>query len=268
MPMTELARKYAPWSASMLTSAHACPQQFYLMRVVRAEKTAAASDNQVGVAAHAYLERRVLGDDARVAESTALQNVPLTSNEHEAFRSLLAPADAFVKRFAEFCSRENVTKIVCERKWAISEDFSFTPFSDSRAMFRGVVDLAAITSRGDVYIVDHKSGAVRSAEEKADQLDAYAVMALANATDLGVSQIAGARCGINSLANPGPTQLLWLPYRTSSTIRAVQCTDLVRMINEAAEQLGDFPTRPGKKGKWPCQFCGYRLSCNASQARS
>lgn len=266
MPMTELARKYAPWSASMITAAQACPRQFYLTRVVKQAKTAAASDNQVGTAVHAYLERRVLGDDVRLAEATALKVAPLASNEQDAFRALLAPAESFVTRFAAFRAKEQVTKVVCERKWAVTEDFRPTDFFDDKAMYRGVVDLAAVTARGDVFIIDHKSGAVRAAEDKLVQLDSYAVMALANAADLGASTLAGARCGINALANPGPAQLLWLPYRSAGTVRAVQQEELVRAINEAAEQLGDFPARPGKK--WPCKFCGYRLSCDASQARS
>lgn len=270
MPMTELARRYAPWSASMLTSAHACPYQFKLARVVHSERASAASDNQVGLAAHAYLEHRIGVQFAALspaeAEKAALRLHKLASGELEAFQALMGAADAFVARFRVFCRRENVVVIATEQRWAVDEGFQAVDFKSPSAMFRGVVDLAAVTASGDVYVIDHKSGLVRSAEEKAQQLDAYAAMAVVQGGPLSVEVINGVRCGINALANPGPQQLMWLGYRDRATVRAVQQPALIRSINEAAEQLGDFPARPGKK--WPCKYCPYRMTCEYSLVRS
>lgn len=138
---------------------------------------------------------------------------------------------------------------------------------DTDPFFRGVVDLGALTRDADLFIIDHKSGRVEKVKYKQKQLDQYAVLGVAH-----LPQLAGVRCGVNALGNPPDTQLQWLPYIDRSVVERAYVPWLFRYINECADNLQTFEARPVAPApnrktqiveeKFPCGWCGYRLTCD------
>lgn len=299
--ISELARKYAPWSTSKCDTAVNCPKQFDLKFIQKIPEGTVHADNKVGVVGHSILEWRVKGKSDAEARKLALAKSPLTSTEYESLSTMEDPIEAFLKRFDAFCTRYGVKEVLTEQRWAMRADGKPTRFfsikeckgivfgASSRGeddetslearrilasgpvveddpFFRGVVDLAAITDVNDIWVIDHKSGAVKNLKYKKKQLDIYAVLAYLNRPD-----IAGAKCGINALANPSPTQLQWLPYVTADQIKRALVPWLFQHIEMCAASLASFEARPAwssDRPKFPCGWCAYQAGCAEYQELS
>ncbi len=284
--ISTLAQQHRPWSTSKCDLAASCPKQFELKHIKKAPEEAIRTENNVGIVAHAILEHRVLGKDRATAMAIAMKKHPMTSTEKETLSTYEEPMEVFLRRFDLFCKTQNVTEVLTEKKWAVNDKGTATRFfsikdchgiakgdKDDPAViealrvlssnpqveddpfFRGVVDLAAITASKDVWVIDHKSGAVENIKYKKKQLDVYAVLAFAC-----VPGMSGARCGIHSLINPAATQLQWLPYIDAGTIERGMLPWLFHYINESAEHLTTFKATP--KDKWPCPWCPYNVGCS------
>lgn len=261
--ISELARKHAPWSFSKMEMAESCPAQFRHKVILKTASAPAPSDTKVGIVAHEILENRVKGKPSREARGAALQKNPLTSQEEEALRMLDESMDDFLQRFDAFCKREGVTEILCESDWAFTDTFTKTGFFDANVYFRGKMDLGAVTRNRDLFMIDHKSGMAKPLErdqKKRQQLQSYAVLALANLPD-----IAGVRGGIHFMQGSPELRIQWASYIPAARIRELYVPWLFGRINTAADNLSEpFEARPAKR--WPCAWCGYQEHCQDYKA--
>jgi hypothetical protein len=261
-PISELARKHAPWSFSKLETAESCPAQFGHKHVSKTAPAPAPSDTKVGIVAHAILERRVQGLPEAAAKKAASEATPLTTQEQEMLRLLDESMDDFIRRFDAFCKREGVTKVLCEVAWGFTDDYQPVDFFDPRVYFRGKLDLGAVTRDNDLYLIDHKSGRAKPLErdqKKRQQLQAYAVLALPNMPD-----VAGVRGGIHFMQGDEDLRIQFGKYLPAALLRATYVPWLFGRICDAAENLVE-PLQARPAPRWPCAWCGYQASCGAYQ---
>jgi hypothetical protein len=271
--ITQLARKFAPWSFSKIEAAEMCPAQFGHKHITKTAAAPMPSDTKIGIVAHEILEHRAGGKSAGESKQLAIAKNPLTSDETEMLTVLNENMEAFLKRFDSFCKANGVTEILREADWAFTDTYEKTTFFDKQVYFRGKLDLGAVTRDRDLFFVDHKAGAVKKLAEdrvKREQLQAYAVLALVN-----VPNLAGVRGGINFLQGDTPEkQLQWGDYIPATRVRELYVSWLFSRINRAADNLleplearpanslikkGAFAGRPG----FPCGWCLYQSSCVA-----
>jgi len=259
--ISELARKYAPWSISKADLAETCPSQFELKHIKRAPEEAVAAENKVGTAAHSVLEFRVGGQDAKTAKAAALEKTPLTERETEDLRVLEDSIEEFVRKFDAFCKNYGVTEVLREQQWGLTAEGKPTGFKAPDVFFRGVVDLAAITRDQALVVIDHKSGAAKDIKrwgKYSRQINTYAVMGLAN-----MPQITGVRGALHFLQGPRDLRLQWLDFLDAERIRKLHTPWLFEVVNKAAANLtAPFVAKPTLK-KWPCNYCPYKPSCSA-----
>jgi RecB family exonuclease len=262
-PISELARKHAPWSFSKMETAETCPAQFKHKVILKSEAAPATSDTKVGIVAHEILEHRVRGTALSEARKIASEKTPLTSQERELLKLMDESMDDFLQRFDTFCKAQGVTKILVEEDWGFTDAYVKTGFFAKDVYFRGKLDLGAITRDNDLFIIDHKSGMAKPLErdqKKRQQLQAYAVLALANMTD-----IAGVRGGIHFMQGSPDLRIQWTPYIPVARLRELFVPWLFTRINSAASELVEpFEARPAKK--WPCGWCNYQAHCPEYQA--
>lgn len=261
--ISQLARKHAPWSFSKMEMAESCPAQFRHKVILKSAAQPAPSDTKVGIVAHEILERRVQGKPVTEARKMALDKTPLTTQEHEALRMLDESMEDFLQRFDTFCKREGVTKILCEEDWGFTDTFTKAAFFGEDVYFRGKLDLGALTRSNDLFLIDHKSGMAKPLErdqKKRQQLQAYAVLALAN-----VPNIAGVRGGIHFMQGAPALRIQWASYIPAERVRELYVPWLFGRINAAADNLTEpYEARPAKK--WPCAWCQYQGDCPEYQA--
>ena len=259
-PISELARKYAPWSFSKLETAESCPAQFAHKHVRKTASAPATSDTKVGIVAHAILERRVQGLPEADAKKAASDASPLTTQEREMLQLLDESMDDFLRRFDAFCKREGVTKILCEEAWGFTDAYQKADFFGADVYFRGKLDLGAITRDNDLYLIDHKSGRAKPLardQKKRQQLQAYAVLALPNVPD-----IAGVRGGIHFMQGDEDLRIQFGTYVPAALLRKTHVPWLFGRICDAAENLVE-PLQARPAPRWPCAWCGYQASCDA-----
>ncbi len=268
--ITELARKFAPWSFSKMEAAEMCPAQFGHKHITKTGAAPAPSDTKIGIVAHEILEHRAGGTTQPEAKKLALAKNPLTDGELETLKTLNENMEAFLKRFDIFCRNEGVTDVLREKDWAFDDTYNKTGFFDKTVYFRGKLDLGAVTRNRDLFFIDHKAGAVKKLADdrvKREQLHSYAVLALINIPDL-----AGVRGGINFLQADTPEQQVqWGDYVPATRVRELYVSWLFNRINRAADNLLEpFEARPAKgrmkrdnRPGFPCGWCSYQASCPA-----
>lgn len=259
----DLLLKFAPWSISKAGCAVTCPKQFGFKYVAKLPEEAPRSESKVGTAAHAILEFRLQGKQAKEAKASALDKTPLTTTEEEQLRTLEDQISDFMRRFDSFCKGNGVTELLIEKKWAINASLSPVPFFSKDVLFRGVVDLAVLTKDRDLIVVDHKSGTPKSDIGKyKPQLDSYAVLGLA-----AIPDIAGVQSAIHFLQGEGEEKIKWSKYIDATLIKTQLNPWLIGYLTEAGKSANDTSVaKPGKN--WPCGWCAYRLSCPDSKAKS
>jgi hypothetical protein len=272
--ITQLARKFAPWSFSKIEAAEACPAQFGHKHVMRTSAAPAPSDTKIGIVAHEILEHRTGGKEKGESRKLAIAKNPLTSDELEMLRVLDENMEAFLKRFDAFCKANGVTEILREEAWAFDDTYGKTEFFDKRSYFRGKLDLGVVTKNRDLFFIDHKAGAVKKLVEdrvKREQLQAYAVLALIN-----IPNISGVRGGINFLQADKPDmQIQWGDYIPAERVRQLYVGWLFSRINRAADNLLEpYEARPAKsrmkkdnRPGFPCGWCLYQDKCDAFKER-
>jgi hypothetical protein len=256
--LNELAQKYAPWSWSKLGTAESCPSQFRHKHLLKTAETGTNSDTQVGVAAHAVLERRLKGVSKEAAAKEALEETPLTSQEMENLYALDERVESFLQKFDAFCKRERAKSVMIEQAWGLDAALQPVSFFDPKVFFRGKIDVAVITAHDDVVVIDHKSGFAKDLfkdTKKKQQLHTYAILALAN-----IPAMKGMRGAIHFMQGDPNKAIQWLDYVDTKKVRDVYAPWLFDKINDVSSNLVEpFLAKP--KLRWPCEWCGFRASC-------
>lgn len=257
--VSELARKFAPWSISKVSLAEICPRQFKFKYVLKTETKQEVSDNKVGTCSHKILELRVGGTAAADAKKAALEETPLTSSERESLHVLEENMEDFLRRFADFCRKVRPKQILREQEWGFTADLKPCGFFAPEVFFRGKVDLGVVTADDDLIVIDHKSGMAKDIvrdQKFKKQLNSYAVLGLVN-----LPGMAGTRGGIHFMQGASEKRIQWLPYLDRHYIEGTLFRWIFEYINTCAEKFVEpFEARP--RLRWPCEWCAYQQSCD------
>lgn len=271
--VSDLARKYAPWSYSKAEAAEICPRQFQFKYLAKSGVAEKGSDAKVGIVAHEILEHRVTGTSRAEARKNALEKNPLMSDEMDMLRVLEENLEEFVVRFDRFCKAQNVVEVLREVKWGITDDYKATDFFAEDVYFRGVIDLGALTRDKTLFLLDHKSGEPKRPlsqdDKKRHQLQSYGVLAAPN-----MPTIEGVRAGVHYLLGKTPDERLqWTDFVPAYQLARAYAPWLYGRINECASSLAHdlFPARVAKKKTkdkgFPCYWCDYKKNCGEYQEK-
>jgi hypothetical protein len=261
LEVTPLALEHAPWSISKASCADICPKQFEFKYILKAAQGPQASASQVGTVSHKILELRAGGVSAKQAETAALAETPLTTQEQEDLHTLKEAIDIFLRDFDAFCKKNGVIEVYREKKWGLDVEGNAVDFFSPKVFFRGVLDLGCLTKEHDLIVMDHKSGFAKDIQKDQKfrrQLNSYAVMGLAN-----IEGLQGARGMINFLQGPVDKRRQWLEYVPAEKIGKLLTPWLYGHICFCAEKLvPPFVAKP-RLDKFPCAYCSYRPVCGA-----
>ena len=253
-----------PWSHSKLKVLHKCPFQFYLKYLVKAkqiEETAPSLVTNVGKAAHAILEKVLLGKPLSEAYKTtkAEYRAILTEEEwEEQVISLEFQIQKFQDRITEFSIANPIKRTLQELRIGVTKDWEPTGFFGEDVWFRGVVDVALQLQRSkDVIFIDHKTGASADYGIKnyKAQLNTYKLL-----FHFGIEKVEGAQAGIHFIRDG---ELLMDDYVTSSVIEGEFRNSLVYDIEcaiEKVKEIGYFKHIAGSH----CQWCDFKEACKAA----
>lgn len=258
--LNDLAKLYAPWSASKAGQGLVCPKQFAYKYIEKKPEIVTQSVNRVGTAAHSILELRLQERPLKDARKEAVDKTTLTSKETEDLQVHVDAIESFVSRFDVFCKGQGIVERLIEQKWGITKDFKATSFFAPDVFFRGVIDLGGLTKNNDLIVIDHKSGKINPLGKYQAQLNSYAVLGLANYPDID-----GVQSAIHFLqGDTDSSRIQWAHYQSRDVIEKNLKPWMYEYLNDCANALQNpYKATPGKT--WPCKWCAYSPICDEYQ---
>lgn len=244
--------EHSPWSPSKADLALRCPRAFKYRYVDRIKTDSKGSAAKVGTAAHKAQELVIEGASVKEAFDLTLAEFDheLTSQESEQVSSFAAAVEAFNKYLHSFKAKHRVTEIHAEKPWAINAEFKPCDYADKEALIRGIVDLVLVLDSGQIVIIDHKSGKKKPVANYANQLDTYAIFALAHYPNAKAVQ-----CAIHFMAHE---KVEWYVLRKRTDILSTLHPWLIDLLNKRAKGLEGFS--PVVR-KWTCGWCDFLKVC-------
>lgn len=245
-----------PWSLSKAQTAIICPFKFQKQyNDGRKGVSPRSSAGVIGSAVHKVLETALNGTSVKDAYMRVLVNDKLTTVEREEAMSYAHNIQSFMDRIDKFREKHKVKRVFVEHRFGFTVDNQPTKFFGNNVFFRGVWDLAMLTTSNHLIIIDHKTGAKKKLEMHQDQLWSYAISALGVVPDLR-----GAQSAIHYV---GTEELLWDQMLTRDKIEADLVPWFASFLDKAAVE--SMTGRP-KKG-WLCNFCGQTDICPLQKNR-
>ena len=242
---------FAPWSISKADLAYKCPRAFQLKYVTRMPGQSGTAA-RVGTVIHRELELRLQDTAPRDARAQAAAETPdLTSVEQEDLLQFGDAVASYVARVEALRAKSKVVFEGYEVRWGIGIDGEPRPYDGTDGvLFRGSVDHLLVLDTGWAMVVDHKSGKPKPVEDYSKQLDAYAVLTVANRDD-----VTHVRSGIHHLK---VASLDWFPHqRTRQMAQRTLVPWLKDYLLGAATALGDYQVKP----QVLCGWCDYKEHC-------
>ena len=204
---------------------------------------------RIGKAVHLALEKVLAGIQLSLAADEAALELS-TEEELSKFRALCARIPAFLTRIDQFRRRHRITRELIEARLAVRDNFTAGGFYSGDAFFRGILDLGYFYGDGNLAVVDHKTGARRPNVDVTEQLEGYAVLAVA--TFRSVKRL---WLGIHWVAEG---DIEWAPPMSRAEINQRLLPRVQSNIEAAALAIVDGPRL--NPGSW-CAFCSYRTLC-------
>ncbi len=249
---SEAARTLAPWSVSKAKLVKTCPLAWKFKYVDHVTEHPGPK-TRVGLGAHAVLESMERGASAETALEQAHRTLELTSEERAGLEPLLEGILRFIETLSRFRAKSAIDRELCEERLGLDENLEPTGFSASDVFFRGAWDLGFVLADGRVAIVDHKASRTKDLKWHAEQLRAYAIMALAHFPSLRKVWPA-----IHFVASG---EIVWGRPTNADEIRSSLRAWFVSWINDAAERASKPDPQPVVSRF--CEHCGYRPRCPA-----
>jgi CRISPR/Cas system-associated exonuclease Cas4 (RecB family) len=244
------ALAHAPWSASKVQTALKCPRLFHYRYVERVPEPEVMPETRIGKAVHAALELCLggtpLGDAAATAR-TALEG----EIERGRYDGLVAGLPGFLTRIEEFRRRRRIGRELIEHQVALRDSFTPTAFYAGDAFYRGVLDLGFVYD-DNLAMIDHKTGVRSMRLGVVEQLEGYAVLAIA-----AFRAVRRIWLGVHWVAAGDVT---WAEPISPRDVDHVLKPRLLGNIEAAALAVEGGP-RPNP-GVW-CERCSYRSVCPA-----
>jgi CRISPR/Cas system-associated exonuclease Cas4 (RecB family) len=252
--MSDILKKYAPWSLSKAQMASQCTLNFkftYIDKLPRHTTTGSAA--RVGSAAHKCLELLLKGENINRAINVGAVDNKLVYNEIEELACMKDGMLDFINRLARWKSTHPVEKQFVEMKFGINEDFKPTGFWDKDAVFRGAFDLGMKTQKNGLVIIDHKSGTEKAISAYKDQLNCYALSG-----QILFPEITGVDTAVHYIQSKN---IVWGDYIPSEKIKSELFPWLVAFLEQATYNVDSEIAKPTKG--WFCNFCSYKPICPA-----
>jgi len=257
---TPLVLQYAPWSVSKADTLRNCPRKFryqYIDKVNVKEmglRAPNAGDALVGKAVHKLLEYALLlNRPATGFTDTVLGEYKLNDEEIARFRALVPSADSLVAKLKVLWEKWGVQSPKIEQKIAVDINGKAVDFFDnSRAFFRGVLDLSVrIRDKNHLVVFDHKTGKDRGVGYYESQFDGYRWLVKGLYPELEGVQVA-----VNFLQT---NRIEFAAFKYLHD--AGELSDrVVAFLNKATAKAGDIDaTRTGPL----CMWCDYYSICPA-----
>ncbi len=247
--MTSPFQQFAPWSISKSDLAAKCPFAFKLQYIDNLPRVS-GTHARIGTAAHTAQEHVLKHEPPQTALETAFAEEPdLTPKEQKEVIALLPAIEAYYDRMQRYKERKGITVEFFEKKWAINEDFQPVDYYGPDVFFRGAVDHCMLTPDGYLLIIDHKSGRDRGLSYYQKQLDAYAILGMAN-----VPGIKGVQAALHYMKSKN---LIWHAMRRTSDIKGMLHPWLVGLLKARAERLEPYAPNP----TFLCKWCDHREHC-------
>jgi putative RecB family exonuclease len=245
------ALRHAPWSSSKVKCALRCPQEFHYRYVANIAEPLVSPEQRIGKAIHGVLElvlaRRGLEEALELGRKELLHD-----RERERFDALAPAVSSFIARIEAFRQKRRPRSEMIEHKLAIDALLQPTDFIAQDAFFRGVLDVGFEWGDGELAVVDHKTGERRLASDFAEQLEAYATLAVANSPYLKKVWL-----GVHFV---GEAAMEWSAPVPVDEVKTAFLPRLVDQIELAARNVaGPAEPRPGPY----CAWCSYRAICPA-----
>jgi putative RecB family exonuclease len=245
------ALRHAPWSSSKVKCAQRCPQEFHYRYTERIPEPLVSPEQRIGKAIHGVLELVLAGRG--LAEALELGRKELLhDSERERFDALGPKVSLFLERIDAFRQKRRPRIEMIESQLAIDALNQPTEFIAQNAFFRGVLDVGFEWGDGELAVVDHKTGMRRLASEFAEQLEAYATLAVANSPHLKKIWL-----GVHFV---GSAAMEWSAPVPADEVKKEFLPRLLDQIELAARNVaGPAEPRPGSY----CAWCSYRAICPA-----
>lgn len=259
---------HAPWSFSKIGRVEKCTKQYALKDKKKIKGDLGSAQSRIGSCVHKVFEFATaetydlsagsIQDPLRemLARFAPEEEFQLSPTELKTAELMLPHVEAFVRKLSGFCAANGVLTRYREVKLAIRPDGGATSFFDKQGLFRGVIDLALLTDRRTLVIIDHKTGGYKGVKNHVPQLYLYMLLTLAAYPDVDFVQ-----GGIHYLGRP--TEFLPAP---DHTMRAWSRADVDRVVapwlptymNAAARrlQLVDDGLEKAELS-WVCEWCEY-----------
>ena len=228
-----------------------CPYAFGL-RYVDKVPSKSGTHAKIGIAGHRVAELVLKGDKPKEALAQSLAEYDdLTSKEQDKVTALLPAITTFYAKVQDFKHKQGVVDEFLEQQWAVDAQFNAVDWNSPDAFFRGIVDHALLTDKGYLIVIDHKTGRRRPVDYYARQLDAYAVLAVAQMPELKGVQ--------GALHYVGAEAIDWYVMRKREVIDGVLRSSLVELLQRRAAGLGAYEPNPN----YLCKWCDYLEKCDA-----
>ena len=211
-------------------------------------------DALVGKAVHTILEFMLTGRNWETAHGAAADKHALASDELERVADFRVPVHEFMDKFTRYKERHDISNdIWIEKKLAVDIEGKPVKFFDSRAFFRGIVDLAMFPRKQKhIIILDHKTGKHRALRYHHNQFNSYLILTKAAVPDLVQSST-----GIH-WAKSATVELNKTPYDVQDIQPYFE--QLISWLNDCTQSTVNF----GETKRGPlCPWCDYRGSCPA-----
>jgi putative RecB family exonuclease len=245
------ALRHAPWSSSKVKCAQRCPQEFHYRYTERIPEPLVSPEQRIGKAIHGVLElvlaRRSLEEALELGRKELLHDA-----EREKYDALGPKVQAFLTRIEAFRQKRRPRVEMIEQQLAIDALLNPTEFIAQNAFFRGVLDVGFEWGDGELAVVDHKTGMRRLASDFAEQLEAYATLAVSNSPHLKRIWL-----GVHFV---GSAAMEWSAPVPVEEVKKEFLPRLLEQVELAARNVaGPAEPRPGPY----CAWCSYRAICPA-----
>jgi len=256
---SKLVLKYAPWSYSKAEMAQQCPYKFYLTYIEK-RKRKPNEDALVGQAVHQILEFMISDRSWKLSREAALEKYEkLPASAIDRIDAMESNVLAFIQKLRRYKQKHNIHSTWIEKK--LATDLEGNPvqfFDNSKAFFRGIVDLAMFPNNTNhVILLDHKTGKQRHLRYHETQFDCYLLLMKAKLQNLEYGRV-------------GIHWAKWAKVEFSKQGRDITKIQpyierLIDWLNLKATNLENLKeTRQGPL----CNWCDFKETCPEYNARS
>jgi CRISPR/Cas system-associated exonuclease Cas4 (RecB family) len=260
-PISELAKKFSPWSPSSIGSALECPFKFNsAKKKVKTDYYPDDTEARIGRAIHMYLEKSLL-DPEIVKNSNFLFSIysehKLCQNEMVKFRLLRQAADASRERIWSYRSKQGLENLATEIRISLGEDLKPVGYFDKGVFLRGNIDCVMWTPDKFMVVIDHKTGSYTDITEtyKKQLLNYLMMFYFYKKTELGDPKFSTYFLNVvGGDANILPGELIPAEQFQDAVIMA-----MLDNIEKAAKSAETNEARPG----YYCKYCPYIPICPA-----